>query len=474
MNIDNEISKIKDYSFFNRAIFLFENNRNVNSIFINEIKDKEFSDFSKCVNIKFDNVNACISLDDTSSDGIYISTMINTHENEDSFMNNFFLIVDEEKPIGTDIYYYILTDENEKIKIVPNSNSALILNTIELPKNFKIRAELKNNNTLSPKINSLAVMYYDTLTDENLGLQQPSVEREYDFKAVKSHTHENKEVLDTITSTKITYWNSKSDFNGDYNNLTNKPIIPTPLELDSRFNAKANTDQIPTKLGELSNDVGYISFIPDEYVTEYELNNKGYLTEHQDITGKVDKIEGKTLTSNDLTNILKTNYDNAYTHSQSNHFNGDYNSLNNKPIIPSIDGLASETFVTNKVSEVHSHSNLSILSQITIEKITSWDNKTNFNGDYNSLTNKPTIFNGDYNSLTNKPTIPVVDVTKLYVDNELINKVDKVNGMGLSQANFTTSEKTKLSTVLTHATMTQAQYDALSTKDSNTIYFIIG
>ena len=34
---------------------------------------------------------------------------------------------------------------------------------------------------------------------------------------------------------------------------------------------------------------------------------------------KVDKIEGKTLTANDLTNELKANYDTAYTHSQVAH-----------------------------------------------------------------------------------------------------------------------------------------------------------
>ena len=35
--------------------------------------------------------------------------------------------------------------------------------------------------------------------------------------------------------------------------------------------------------------------------------------------GKVDKVAGKGLSTNDLTNALKTNYDNAYTHSQSTH-----------------------------------------------------------------------------------------------------------------------------------------------------------
>ena len=49
----------------------------------------------------------------------------------------------------------------------------------------------------------------------------------------------------------------------------------------------------------------------DEYVTDSELNSKGYLTEHQDISGKVDKVNGYSLVSNAEINRLATlkNYD---------------------------------------------------------------------------------------------------------------------------------------------------------------------
>ena len=40
--------------------------------------------------------------------------------------------------------------------------------------------------------------------------------------------------------------------------------------------------------------------------------------------------------------------------------------------------------------------------------ITKKDLPQGFSGDYNDLTNKPTLFSGDYNDLTNKPTIPTV------------------------------------------------------------------
>lgn len=41
-----------------------------------------------------------------------------------------------------------------------------------------------------------------------------------------NHSHGNKSVLDGITSAKVAAWDGKSDFSGNYNDLTNKPTIP--------------------------------------------------------------------------------------------------------------------------------------------------------------------------------------------------------------------------------------------------------
>lgn len=58
-----------------------------------------------------------------------------------------------------------------------------------------------------------------------------------------------------ITQANIISWNNKSDFSGNYNDLTNKPTIPV----------------VPTNVSAFTNDVGY-------------------LTQHQDISGKANKI----------------------------------------------------------------------------------------------------------------------------------------------------------------------------------------
>lgn len=93
----------------------------------------------------------------------------------------------------------------------------------------------------------------------------------------------------------------------------------TKANLLKEVNAK-----IPTKVSQLTNDSGYLTSIPSEYITESELSSKGYLTavpeeyvtetelsskgfitEHQDISGKVDKIPGKGLSTNDYTSEEK-------------------------------------------------------------------------------------------------------------------------------------------------------------------------
>ena len=66
-----------------------------------------------------------------------------------------------------------------------------------------------------------------------------------------------------VTDTEKQSWNEKSDFSGSYNDLSDKP----------------------TAVSFFKNDSGYLTAIPDEYVTDDELAAKGYLTEHQSLDG---------------------------------------------------------------------------------------------------------------------------------------------------------------------------------------------
>ena len=73
----------------------------------------------------------------------------------------------------------------------------------------------------------------------------------------------------------------------------------------------AKTTEIPSKVSQLENDSNYLSSIPEEYVTETELEAKGYLTEHQDLSDYATKNEIPTVPSkvSELTN--DSNYQTA-------------------------------------------------------------------------------------------------------------------------------------------------------------------
>ena len=237
-------------------------------------------------------------------------------------------------------------------------------------------------------------------------------------KKEELHTHDNKDVLDTIskvdvhrhgnmstlnsiTSYKVSEWNNKSDFSGDYNDLTNKPTIPT-------------------KTSQLANDNNFLTSIPSEYITETELNEKGYLTEHQDISNLA----------------LKT--------------------------------------------ELHSHVNMAVLSTITNFKVNQWNNKSDFSGSYNDLTNKPTIptktseLTNDSNFLT---SIPSEYVTETELNEKgYLTEHQSLDGYATTSQIPTTlpANGGNADTVnnIRIVALNQSEYDAIASKDSNTIYII--
>ena len=63
-----------------------------------------------------------------------------------------------------------------------------------------------------------------------------------------------------------------SDLSGEVQNKANKTEIPD-------ISGKANKSDIPTLVSQLENDAGYLTSIPDNLVTDSELESKGYLTE---------------------------------------------------------------------------------------------------------------------------------------------------------------------------------------------------
>ncbi len=98
--------------------------------------------------------------------------------------------------------------------------------------------------------------------------------------------------------------------NYDYNPLTNKPSINGYTLEGNKTNAQLG---IPTKTSDITNDSG---FVEDK---NYVHTDNNYTTADKNsvatIGDKVDKVTGKGLSTNDLTDALKANYDDAHTKS---------------------------------------------------------------------------------------------------------------------------------------------------------------
>lgn len=125
-----------------------------------------------------------------------------------------------------------------------------------------------------------------------------------------------------------------------------------------------NPVQVPTKTSDLTNDSNYISDVnyvhtDNNYTTQEKqklagLSNYDDTEVNQAIANKVDKVTGKDLSTNDFDDTYKTNVD-------------------------------------NNTDARHTHTNKQVLDNITSNDISNWNNKSDFSGNYNDLSNKPTI-----------------------------------------------------------------------------------
>ena len=164
---------------------------------------------------------------------------------------------------------------------------------------------------------------------------------------------------------------------GSYTDLTNKPSIPT-------------------KTSELNNDSGFLTTHQDitgkqdksNIVTSWSVTTSDakYPSEKlvkSDLDKKVDKVNGKGLSTNDYDNTAKNTVDNLATVATS----GSYNDLSNKPTIPTVVDVVAD----NNANAVSSNA---VYDAVAL-KASSADLATvATSGSYNDLTDKPSL--GDF------------------------------------------------------------------------------
>lgn len=170
----------------------------------------------------------------------------------------------------------------------------------------------------------------------------------------------------------------------------------------------------------------------------------------------------------------------------------DYEDLDNKPSINNVELNGNKTLGDLGIQPAGSYAlasdiptNLSELTDDTThrlvtdtEKIT-WNNKSDFSGSYNDLTNKPTLFSGDYDDLTNKPSIPT-KISDLTDDSNFLESTDlkTINGnslVGSGDITISSGEKPLMYYLETDLTSTSdwGTNNVLSNNDLNKLSSII-
>lgn len=157
----------------------------------------------------------------------------------------------------------------------------------------------------------------------------------------------------------------------------------TKKEVDDRIpdvSNKADRSEIPTKVSQLENDSEYLSEVPEEYVTDEELEAKGYLTQElepqfaasaakninqQDIdnwNNKVDKQAGMSLSEQNFSIEEKaklaglTNYNDSAVRQLITNLGSEVEKKANKTDIPDISGKADKTEIPTRVSQLENDS----------------------------------------------------------------------------------------------------------------------
>ena len=230
-----------------------------------------------------------------------------------------------------------------------------------------------------------------------------------------------------ISSSDISAWNAKSDFSGSYNDLTDKPTIPAAVTESTvagwGFTKNTGTYSKPsggipktdlasavqTSLGKA--DTALQSFtesdptvpawakqaskptytasevgaLPDSTVipskTSDLTNDSGFITSYTETDPVFTASAAHGITSTDITNW-----------NNKSDFSGDYDDLTDKPTIPSkTSDLTNDSGFITGYTETDPVFSASAAAGISSTDISNWNGKSDFSGDYDDLTNKPTI-----------------------------------------------------------------------------------
>lgn len=232
----------------------------------------------------------------------------------------------------------------------------------------------------------------------------------------------------TITYNDINAWNHKSDFSGNYNDLTHKPNL----------NQYATITYVTSGLSNKVDKESGMGLSQNSFTTE-EKNKLASLENYDDsaiveaLSEKADISDIPTATS-DLDNdsgFITKNVDDLTYYPTNDSVNSivalKQNIIDSENLLSA--DLVDDTSATNKF--------------VTATDITNWNGKSDFSGSYNDLTDKPTIPVVDSSVSTTSTNAVENGAITNYVNNIGSSWVDKTSNLNINNSNINTN-RTKL------------------------------
>ena len=174
----HETNLIKDTAFEERVYTIFNNNLYTNAMFIDYYKQGKYLNLNESDNVEINFEKTQLSLKAGSKSGTAISSKIYSVHGSDVEMNDFFLITNQDVPVGAEIKYYLETNKGERWPILANALKLPLHLTENIKNGFKVVAELKSNSLgESPLLNGYAVLYWDAKVEEDYGMTNPDLKR---------------------------------------------------------------------------------------------------------------------------------------------------------------------------------------------------------------------------------------------------------------------------------------------------------
>ena len=151
---------------------------------------------------------------------------------------------------------------------------------IDVPEGFisycvenETRYEFKNGEWIE-FINEVDLTDYVTKEEMPTVTNDLTDELKSNYDDAYTHSQSTHAPIDAQKNSDITKAEIEAKLTGNIESHTHNQYLTEHQDLSDY----ALKDEIPTKVSELENDVGYLSSVPSEYVTDAELNSKGYLT----------------------------------------------------------------------------------------------------------------------------------------------------------------------------------------------------